>query len=104
MPVKPVAVHILTKDKFLSANQSYDVECKCTGSRPEALVTWWLGTRQIKRMAKHFSESGNQSLSVLTVTVTSEDDGKYLTCRAENPFVPESSIEDKWRLVVHCEY
>lgn len=55
-------------------------------------------------MAKQFSESGNQSSSVLTITPTREDDGKHLTCRAENAFVPESSIEDKWRLVVHCEY
>lgn len=55
-------------------------------------------------MAKQFSESGNQSSSVLTITPTREDDGKHLTCRAENAFVPESSIEDKWRLVVHCTY
>lgn len=27
-----------------------------------------------------------------------------MSCRSENPFVAESSIEDKWRMVVHCEY
>lgn len=51
-----------------------------------------------------FSETGNQSLSVLTFTPTIDDDGKYLTCRAENPFIADSIIEDKWRLVVHCKY
>lgn len=40
---------------------------------------------------------------MLSFTPTVEDDGKLLTCRSENPFIPESSIEDKWRLVVHCE-
>jgi hypothetical protein len=49
-----------------------------------------------------YSESNNQSLSVLTFIPTIDDDGKYLTCKAENPFIPESGIEDKWRLVVHC--
>jgi hypothetical protein len=51
-----------------------------------------------------FSEAGNQSLSVLTFIPTVDDDGKYLTCRAENPYIPDSAIEDKWRLVVHCMY
>lgn len=50
-----------------------------------------------------FLEAGNHSLSVLAFTPTIEDDGKFLTCRSENPFIPESSIEDKWRLLVHCE-
>lgn len=51
-----------------------------------------------------FNEPDNQSLSILTFTPTREDDGKYLTCRAENQFIEGSAIEDKWRLVVHCKY
>lgn len=50
-----------------------------------------------------FTETGNQSLSVLTFTPTRDDDGLSLGCQSENPFIPESSIEDKWRLVVHCK-
>lgn len=51
-----------------------------------------------------FGESENQSLSVLTYIPVKEDDGTYLTCRAENPNISNSIIEDKWRLSVHCEY
>lgn len=51
-----------------------------------------------------FSETGNQTLSVLTFIPVVDDDGKYLTCRAENPYIPDSAIEDKWRLVVHCKF
>lgn len=51
-----------------------------------------------------FSENpDNQSLSVLTYTPGIEDDGKYLTCRAHNPQIENSGIEDKWFLVVHCK-
>lgn len=41
---------------------------------------------------------------MLTFTPEVEDDGKYLTCKAENKYIENSSIEDKWRLVVHCKY
>lgn len=52
-----------------------------------------------------FSEQpDNKSLSVLTYIPSVDDDGKYLTCRSENKFIENSAIEDKWRLVVHCEY
>jgi hypothetical protein len=50
------------------------------------------------------SEEGNQSVSVLSFVPTIEDDGKYLTCRAENPEINDSALEDRWRLNVHCEY
>jgi hypothetical protein len=53
--VKPVAVHITTKDKQLSADKRYDVECKSSGSRPEAVITWWKNSRQIKRITKNVS-------------------------------------------------
>ncbi|KAG8228134.1 hypothetical protein J437_LFUL000136 [Ladona fulva] len=53
--LKPVAVHILTKEKHVSADKRYEVECKATGSRPEAVITWWKGSRQIKRITKNVS-------------------------------------------------
>lgn len=34
---------------------------------------------------------------------TIEDDGKYLTCRAENTVIPDSALEDKWRLDVQYQ-
>lgn len=51
-----------------------------------------------------FAEQNNQSLSILTFVPVIEDDGKYLTCRAENPSIPDSALEDKWRLNVYCKY
>ncbi|XP_065086587.1 hemicentin-1-like [Ochlerotatus camptorhynchus] len=99
--LKPVAVHIMVKEKFVSADKLYDIECKSSGSRPAATISWHKGTSQIFKSNKNFSETGNQSLSVLSIVPTVDDDGKYLTCRAENSLIPNSSIEDKWRLVVH---
>ncbi|XP_062126409.1 protein turtle homolog A [Drosophila sulfurigaster albostrigata] len=101
--LKPVAVHILTKDRFVSADRTYDIECKSSGSKPPALISWWKANKPLKKLTKNFNEPDNQSLSILTFTPTREDDGKYLTCRAENQFIDGSSIEDKWRLIVHYQ-
>ncbi|XP_053613496.1 hemicentin-1 [Plodia interpunctella] len=98
--LKPITVTILTKEKQVSADKRYEIECKTTGSRPEALVTWWKNSRQLKRMAKNFSEN-NETLSVLSLVPSVEDDGRFLTCRAENKHIVDSAIEDKWRLNVH---
>ncbi|XP_034137739.1 protein turtle homolog A isoform X3 [Drosophila guanche] len=101
--LKPMAVHILTKDRFVSADRTYDIECKSSGSKPPALITWWKGSKQLKKLTKNFNEPDNQSLSILTFTPGRDDDGKYLTCRAENQFIDGSAIEDKWRLIVHFQ-
>lgn len=53
--VKPLVAQISTKDKFVSADKSYDIECMSTGSKPAATVTWWRDNKQIKRLIKNVS-------------------------------------------------
>lgn len=50
-----------------------------------------------------FPPENNQSLSILSYVPSIDDDGKYLTCRAENPAIPDSIKEDKWRLDVQYQ-
>ncbi|CAH1392897.1 unnamed protein product [Nezara viridula] len=99
--LKPISVEILKKERHISADKRYEIKCKATGSRPVAVITWWKGSRQIKRIAKTLEEEGNQSVSFLSFVPVIDDDGKYLTCRAENPWIPDSALEDKWKLNVH---
>ncbi|XP_066142389.1 neural cell adhesion molecule 2-like isoform X1 [Euwallacea fornicatus] len=99
--LKPQTVKILTKKKGVSAGTRLEVECRTSGSRPDAVITWWKGSRPVKRLAKNFAEQNNQSLSILNFVPVIDDDGKYLTCRAENPTIPESALEDRWLLNVH---
>ncbi|XP_029174221.1 hemicentin-2-like [Nylanderia fulva] len=101
--LKPLVVQILTKETRVSADKNYDVECRTSGSRPEAVITWWKANKSIKKMAQTYSLENNQSLSILSFVPTIEDDGKYLTCRAENPAIPDSALEDKWRLDVQYQ-
>ncbi|GBP65502.1 Nephrin [Eumeta japonica] len=98
--LRPLTVQIQNKARQVSADRSHQVECKSSGSRPSALITWWKGSKQLKRSAKNFSEN-NATLSILTFTPTAEDHDKILTCRTENPRIPDFLLEDKWRLNVH---
>ena len=45
--VLPLFVHITSERNALSADRVYDLHCSTFGSRPSALVTWWLGTTQL---------------------------------------------------------
>ncbi|XP_015110643.1 neural cell adhesion molecule 1 [Diachasma alloeum] len=99
--LKPLEVNITNKQNHLLAVQTYEIECATSGSKPEAIITWWKGSHQVKHMAKKFTDTENVTRSILSYVATIEDDGKFLTCRAENPIVPDSGLEDKWKLVVH---
>ena len=46
-PVLPLYVHIPSERNSLSAERVYDLHCTTFGSRPSALVTWWLGSTQL---------------------------------------------------------
>ncbi len=42
--------------------------------------------------------------STVVLTPSTSHDGRYLTCRAENPALGGAAMEDQWHLRVHCKY
>lgn len=45
--MKPLTVQILTKEPIVSADKKYEVECRTSGSKPDAVITWYKGNKQI---------------------------------------------------------
>ncbi|XP_053984248.1 hemicentin-2-like [Hylaeus volcanicus] len=99
--LKPLVVNIINKRAHLSALRTYEIECISSGSRPKAVITWWKGSHHVKDMARNFLDDPNVTRSILSYVPTVQDDGKNLTCRAENTVVPDSALEDRWHLLVH---
>ncbi|XP_046402155.1 uncharacterized protein LOC124168089 [Ischnura elegans] len=96
--LKPLTVSITTKTSPLLADRRYEVTCESAGSRPPAVITWYKGKRQLKRVREEVRE--NATVSELSFTPTTDDDGKQVTCRAENPNVTGAFLEDNWRIEV----
>ncbi|XP_046658942.1 nephrin-like [Homalodisca vitripennis] len=101
MNFRPLDVHILVSSQPLSAGRRYDLLCQSSGSRPQAKVTWWKGGKRLESIKETTSNDGNTTTSTLSFTVTKEDSGKNLTCRAENPTVSSEILETTWTLHVH---
>ncbi|CAM1320456.1 Uncharacterised protein g7488 [Pycnogonum litorale] len=101
MNFKPLVVKISSSKEPLSANKKKKLFCESSGSKPPAVMTWWKGSRKLKMTEYMVSESGNSSTSVLTFTPSSSDNGKYLSCRADNPTIPGSAMEDGWKLKIY---
>lgn len=48
-PVKPLTVQILNPPTPLVADRRYEVACESAGCRPNAIITWYKGKRQLRR-------------------------------------------------------
>ncbi|XP_042148505.1 neural cell adhesion molecule 1-like [Ixodes scapularis] len=101
MNLIPLDVAIQPPKQALSADQEVELVCSSSGSRPPALLTWWKSGEQLVSTKEHQVQEGvSTSSSVILFTPRVEDNGLVLSCRAENPFIPGSAIEEGWKLDV----
>ncbi|XP_076324835.1 neural cell adhesion molecule 1-like [Tachypleus tridentatus] len=98
--IKPVEVKIHPYQQPLSADKEVDLTCTSNGSRPPAKITWWKDKRQMQNTRDSTSRAG-VSTSILTFVPSVGDNEKLLSCRAENPLIPNSAIEDGWKLEIY---
>ncbi|KAG0715494.1 Cell adhesion molecule 3 [Chionoecetes opilio] len=96
----PEEVEIRGLEEAVSAGRPHQVVCEARESRPPAILTWWLDGTMKKSVTHMTSLDGLVSTSTLELIIYSEDEGKLLTCRAENPDLPAASIEASHHLQV----
>ena len=102
--VGPVDVRILNAREPLSTGHRYDVRCRSIGARPHPKVTWWIGGQEIRDgIGYKSSPDGNVTLSTLSFVPSVRDAAARLVCRSGVMGLPESTLEDTWKLEVHCK-
>lgn len=95
-------MNILNSSLTLVADRKYEIHCVTSGSRPDAIITWLKGKKSLKRIRDY--SKNNQTTSILNFVPSIEDNGKTLTCHAENPNVAGMLVEDNWNMSVFCKF
>ncbi|KAL4709359.1 hypothetical protein ACJJTC_007091 [Scirpophaga incertulas] len=98
--LRPLLVEILAREQPLSVAQEAELACRAVGSRPPAVITWWLGDTQLTAYTQKNSEDRNETVSFLRWTPQMEHDGRVLTCRASHIKL-ETTLETTIALNLH---
>ena len=99
----PQRIEVAGKTAQLLAGVQQTFTCRAYGSRPPAILTWWLGHQRIDSSGNVYapaSSDGTSSTSTLTLLPKESDTNSTLTCRAENPEIRQGVLKEAWTLNV----
>lgn len=102
--VKPLYARITTPQRPLRLGEELRLNCETSGSRPPAKISWWLDNKRIQTGREAIPNSRNITNSNLIIKPRTEDNGKTVMCRAENPVLDHDIVENSWTLNVYCKF
>ncbi|CAK9822812.1 Neural cell adhesion molecule 1 [Anthophora retusa] len=91
--LKPAVVKIILSEDQIFAGRPIAARCETWGSSPAARIIWRLGGQVIGDPNVSTTQRSNSTVSKLALALGKDDDGKELTCRAENPRFPGGVLE-----------
>nr|XP_012145237.1 PREDICTED: nephrin-like isoform X3 [Megachile rotundata] len=103
MNLKPLWVRMQGENRPFSAGTTYEISCEVVGARPTPKITWSKGSTVLRNARQTMSPDNNVTTSVLTFVPSIEDAGKFLSCHGSVPDIPDSEMEDGWKLDIHHE-
>ncbi|PRD30156.1 UNVERIFIED_CONTAM: cadm4 [Trichonephila clavipes] len=99
--VKPLYVRITTAQKALKVGDDLRLDCETSGSRPPAKIAWWIDNKLVQNEKQSFFTNRNVTYSSIHLSPGMDDNGKIVICKAENPALPHSDMQDTWTLNIH---
>ncbi|XP_015911247.1 kin of IRRE-like protein 3 [Parasteatoda tepidariorum] len=99
--MKPLYVRITTPPKPLKAGDDLRLDCETSGSRPAAKLLWLVENKLIQNSKQSFFTNRNITYGSINLSPKNEDNGKTVTCRAENPSLNHTEMQDTWTLNMH---
>ncbi|XP_076547523.1 motor axon guidance molcule sidestep isoform X3 [Osmia lignaria lignaria] len=91
--LKPAVVKIILSEDQIYAGRPIAARCETWGSSPAARIVWRLAGQVIGEPNVSTTQRSNSTVSKLALALGKHDDGKELTCRAENPRFPGGVLE-----------
>ncbi|XP_031784749.1 muscle M-line assembly protein unc-89 [Nasonia vitripennis] len=91
--LKPAVVNIVLAEDEIYAGRAVSARCETWGSSPAARIVWRLAGLVIRESSLTTEQRSNFTASKLALVLDKDDDGKELTCRAENPRFPGGVLE-----------
>ncbi|XP_053211288.1 hemicentin-1-like isoform X2 [Panonychus citri] len=101
--IKPNSVEITNDRQPISAGRKIEIICVASGSRPPARVTWFKDDKPMIRSRQSYSADGLVTTSALILMPTRDDDKANIFCKADNPRLNNSFIQDSWILEVYYD-
>ncbi|XP_055937880.1 nephrin-like [Argiope bruennichi] len=99
--MKPLYVSITTEPKPLKVGDDLRLDCQTSGSRPHAKIAWWIDNKLIQNEKHSSFTTQNVTHSSIHLSPGIDDNGKVVICKAENPALPHSDMQDTWILNIH---
>uniref|UniRef100_T1JZ19 Ig-like domain-containing protein n=1 Tax=Tetranychus urticae TaxID=32264 RepID=T1JZ19_TETUR len=96
--LKPLSVEISTSQSTHKAGLKSTFTCTTHGSRPPAIISWYINNRTLPYSRESYSDDGNYSSSILELTNSRSLDGSVLICRAVNKRLAGSTLQDELKL------
>jgi len=102
--LKPATIELEKAKKALISGKIAQFKCSTYGSRPPALITWYLDEQVIDGAKEIICPNANCTTSILNLKLTREHDQQRLTCKAHNPrFTQDFSLKAFTQLNVFYE-
>ncbi|XP_029046064.1 nephrin-like isoform X6 [Osmia bicornis bicornis] len=103
MNLRPLWVRMQGENRPFSAGTTYEIGCEVVGARPTPKITWSKGSIVLRNARQTMSPDKNVTTSLLTFEPSIEDAGKFLSCHGSVPDIPDSEMEDGWKLDIYHE-